>query len=185
MSPIPKNAKCVYDGIRFSIYQWEQKQFDGTYKTFEVAKRRETIQTFIVTNDKKIVLSKEEQPYVGKYVNLPGGYIENGDDGVGTVKKELLEEFGIKYEKISLWKEVCFGSIVVMKKYYYIAKGCKVVQEPDLESGERIEALKVDFDEFLEMTQKDNFRDKYLQGMICDMMKNKGEIEKLREELFG
>ena len=50
--PIPINAKKVFQGIIFDVYQWEQKLFDGTVATFEKLKRP----------DIDIVLCQAEQP---------------------------------------------------------------------------------------------------------------------------
>ncbi len=36
---IPPNAKRVFKGIIFDVYQWQQKMFDGSKETFEMLKR--------------------------------------------------------------------------------------------------------------------------------------------------
>ena len=33
--PIPENAKKVFTGQVFDVYQWEQEMFDGSKATFE------------------------------------------------------------------------------------------------------------------------------------------------------
>jgi ADP-ribose pyrophosphatase len=60
--PIPENAKKVFDGIIFDIYQWEQEQFDGTIKTFEKAKRPDTVVVFPVLNMVKFFLLNKSNP---------------------------------------------------------------------------------------------------------------------------
>ena len=70
---IPKSAKCVFKGLFFQTYQWQQKQFDGTYATFEAVKRRPTVQIIATVGD-KIILLKEEQPNYGKFTSIIGGY---------------------------------------------------------------------------------------------------------------
>ena len=69
---IPDNAKKVFTGITYDVYQWEQKMFDGTYSTFEILKRRLGVQVIVVIKD-KILLLKEEQPGKGKFISLVGG----------------------------------------------------------------------------------------------------------------
>lgn len=36
--PIPDHAKCVFKGVIFDVYQWEQKLYNGTTTTFEKLK---------------------------------------------------------------------------------------------------------------------------------------------------
>ncbi len=48
---LPKNAECVFEGITFSIYQWEQKLFDGETAIFEKAKRNNTIDVIAITEN--------------------------------------------------------------------------------------------------------------------------------------
>jgi len=33
---VPEEAKLVFKGIIYDVYQWEQKMFDGTFSTFEM-----------------------------------------------------------------------------------------------------------------------------------------------------
>ena len=41
---IPHNAKKVFNGILFDVYQWKQKMFDNSIKTFEMLKRKSSLQ---------------------------------------------------------------------------------------------------------------------------------------------
>ena len=40
---IPDHATCVFHGALFDVYQWQQEMFDGTYETFEMLRRPDTI----------------------------------------------------------------------------------------------------------------------------------------------
>ena len=183
MNRIPENAKLVHDGIRIKVFQWEQEQFDGSYKTFEVSLKRPGIELIIVNEDNKIILAHEEQPYVGEYINLPGGCIEDGDSPLKTAKKELLEEFGLESNNITLFAKIETGNSVISTTYIYLVKDIVKVSEPCLDVGEKIEPLEVTFEEFLELTQKDEFRDKEFQNNISRLSKN--EIEEFKNKIFG
>ena len=52
---IPKNAKCVFTGIVYDVYQWEETNFDGSPATFEAVKRHDSVQ--VIPTDGKHVIS--------------------------------------------------------------------------------------------------------------------------------
>ena len=60
--PIPKHAKRVFKGVIFDVYQWKQKMYDGSFKTFEKIKRPDTVIVFPVLDNGKILLTKQSQP---------------------------------------------------------------------------------------------------------------------------
>ncbi len=185
MGKIPQNAKCVFKGILFDVYQWEQKMFDGSFQTFEKITRLPSVQILAITSDKKIILVNEEQPGRGKYISIAGGMVERGDEHLFSAKKELLEELGMKSNSWTLWNEINFGDKVDWPCYYYIAKNCKKVQEQKLESGERIDPLEVNFEEFVEIAIDKNFKNQQFSQMIFRMKHTKGELEKFKKELFN
>jgi hypothetical protein len=74
--PMPSAAKMVFKGVIFDVYQWEQKVFDGSYRTFEKIKRQDTVMILPVTNDKKIILTEQEQPGKGSFIGAAGGRID-------------------------------------------------------------------------------------------------------------
>lgn len=182
---LPRNAKIVNKGIIFDTYQWEQKQFDGSFKTFEAIKRNPTVQIFPITKDNKIIILNEEQPHVGKFSGLVGGHVEDNETPKETAHKELLEETGMKCDELKLWKKTEFGSKIIWNSFYFIAKNVKIVQKATPEVGEKIEMMEVDFDEFIEFTQKENFRNKSFSDMIFRMIHTPGKLDKFKKELFN
>ena len=59
---IPDNASCVFRGVLFDVYQWQQKMFDGSHGTFEMLRRPDTIAVVAIDDDGKIIACHEEQP---------------------------------------------------------------------------------------------------------------------------
>ena len=37
--PLPKNARKIFSGILFDVYQWDVKGYNGSTRTFEKLKR--------------------------------------------------------------------------------------------------------------------------------------------------
>ncbi len=184
MAKIPDNAKKVFEGILFDVYQWEQKMFDGSYATFEAIKKLASIQIIAITTNKKIILLNEEQPHNGKFISLPGGKLERSETPLENAQKELREETGMQAEIFEFYKETNFGSTINWPTYYYIARECKKVQDPELEPGEKITIMELNFDEFIAKTQVNTFRNKGFQEMIFKMIHTEDELEKFKNILF-
>src|SRR6266567_3374658 len=90
LQPMPKEVKKVFSGVLFDVYQWQQKQYDGSYKTFEKIKRSDTVTVIPITNDRKIILTEQEQPATDPFIGFPGGVIDLDEDPLETAKRELL-----------------------------------------------------------------------------------------------
>ena len=138
MTKLPDNAKRVFKGILFDVYQWEQTLFDGSTATFEAIKRLGSVQLIALTPENKIILLNEEQPFIGSFISVPGGQIEENEEPEDTAKKELLEELGMKAESLELWRVYEGNKKIIWPTYYIIARDCVKVQEPELEPGEKI-----------------------------------------------
>jgi len=150
-SSIPENAKKVFAGNIFDVYQWEQEMFDGSVETFEKLKRPDTANILAFTDDGKIIVIDEQQPGKETFFGLPGGRIEEGEEPALGAKRELLEETGYACESIELWHSVQLIHKIDWTIYFFVAKGCKKVAEQKLDVGEKIEVKLIELEEFLEM----------------------------------
>ncbi len=182
---LPDNAKLVHKGIIFDTYQWEQEMFDGSIQIFEAIKRNPTVQIIPITENNKIIVLEEEQPHIGKFIGLVGGHVEDNETPEENAIKELLEETGMKCEELILWKKEEFGSKIIWDSYYFIARNCKIIQDQNLEVGEKIKVLELDFLKFIEFTQKNEFRNKSFQDMIFRMIHTNNELKKFEHKLFN
>lgn len=182
---IPKNAKKVFKGILFDVYHWEQKLFNGETTIFESIIRRGSTQIICITKDKKIILFKEEQPSIGKFISIPGGQLDETDSNseIGA-RRELLEETGMKADSFELFYEENFSGKIIWPTYYYIAKECEKIQEPKLDGGENIKILELNFEEFIKYTQREDFRNKQFQNKIFRIIHTKGELEKFKKKIL-
>jgi 8-oxo-dGTP pyrophosphatase MutT (NUDIX family) len=92
---VPDNASRVFKGDIFDVYQWPQKQFDGTIKTFEMLKRPDTA-SILVVRDGQVLLTHDEQPGHSVRLSVPMGRVDETDESwLSAAKRELREETGL------------------------------------------------------------------------------------------
>ncbi len=183
--PIPPHAKKVFQGKIFSVYQWEQKMFDGSIKIFEKIKRPDTVNVFPVTPEGKIILTQQEQPGREPFIGAAGGIIDSGEDPLSAAKRELLEETGYETEEFILWYAVQRQTKIDWVIYTFIAKKLKKVSDLKLDSGEKISLLEVTFDEFIRLTTQDNYRDGEIALKIFQLQNQPQKFSQLRQLFLG
>ncbi len=176
--PLPPHAKQVFKGVMFDVYQWEQPMFDGTTATFEKLTRPDTVMIIPVTEDGQIMVLEETQPGTKPFISLPGGRLEPQEDPLTAAKRELLEETGYEAQEYVLWDAVQPVVKIEWAIYTFIAKGCKKVTEPKLDSGEKNVLKSVSFDEFIEMVLDEKFRD---LGIVKKILQAKVYPQKMTE----
>lgn len=180
---LPPQAKKVFQGKIFSVYQWEQKLYDGTSATFEMLKRPGTIQ-IIPTADNHIFVSYEEQPTKPLSFSLLGGRQEPDENPLITAKRELLEESGLKSDDWELIKTYEFQGKIEWPLYYYIARNCKKVAEQKLDPGEKLEVKEVSFSDFIEMASSEDFGNQMFSNDILRIRYDKMKLEEFKKKLF-
>jgi len=157
--PTPKDAKKVFSGVMFDVYQWQQEMFDGSYKTFEKIKRQDSVGVFPITKERKIILTRQSQPGIEPFIGVIGGRVENDKDPIEIAKEELLEEAGMKAKSLEFWYSEQLFEKIDWAIYMFIAKDLVKVQDPKPDSGEKIELVEYTFDELINLMSQDNFRD--------------------------
>ncbi len=154
---LPKQAKQVFTGQIFDVYQWEQEQFDGSTATFEMLKRPNTVQ-IIATAGETIYVTHEEQPSKGAFRSLIGGRQDvPGESILDCAKRELLEEAGMVSDDWELLRIVSPYTKMDWEIHIFIARGVKKIKEQSLDAGEKIEILTVSFDEFCDLVFSEEF----------------------------
>ncbi len=146
---IPDNAKKVFSGVLFDVYQWPQKMFDGTTATFEMLKRADTAELLVI-KDNKIMMQEQEQPNKPTFYCLPGGRIEVGEDPLEGAKRELLEESGFVSESWELYHSVKPLHKLEWHIFVYIVCDAQWSQDPHLDPGEKIKTFWVTLNELLD-----------------------------------
>ena len=183
MKKIPDNAKKVFDGVRYRVWQWEQALFDGTTTTFEVAERNSCVTIIATTKDEKIIILQEEQPGKDSFEAMCGGEIGSDEEILSAAKRELAEETGYTSSDWQLWFEAPYGWLMGANNFF-IAKNCEKTQEQILDPGEKITLKLITLDEFIEFRTNPKARNKELFPILEKAATDEREREKLRSLLF-
>lgn len=151
---VPKQAKNVFQGEIYNVYQWPQKLFDGSEATFEMVSRPDTVKIIAVKGD-KIVIVRQRQPTLDWYYDFPSGRHDNpAENELAAAKRELREETGMVFKN---WKliDVKQPFIKIDWLVYTFLATDFVEQGPqELDAGEEIEVLEMSFDEVKKLSSR-------------------------------
>ena len=182
---LPAEAKLVFKGILFDIYQWQQKMFDGSYRTFERAHRRDASIVIPISKEGTILVSEQEQPSRELFYTTAGGLIDDGETPLEAAKRELLEETGCVAEEWQLWQTIHPSGTIIWSIYIYIAKGCHKVEEQHASGGEKISVRFVSFDEFVEFVLDKKFRETSIMFKFLEAKAYPEKMEEIKKLFFG
>jgi ADP-ribose pyrophosphatase len=145
---IPKNAKKVFTGKIYDVYQWEQELYDGSTDTFEMLTRPDTIQV-IGIQDGKLVILKEQQPGSGPaFYGLPGGRHDvEAETELDAAKREMLEETGLSFSNWKLIEVTQPHTKIEWFVYLFVADNVSGKTNQHLDPGEKIEITPMTLEE--------------------------------------
>lgn len=152
---IPASATRVFQGKIFGVYQWQQKMYDGSEKTFEMLKRPDTVEIIAIKNNKVVVLEEEQPDSPHSYYALPGGRHDiPGESTLLAAKRELLEEAGLAF---STWRLINVVQPLTKSEwfiYQYLATDLEneIVHKPELD-GEKIIVMEKTIEEIKALLQ--------------------------------
>ena len=181
----PEDAKKVFDGIIYDVYQWPQEMYDGTTATYERLNRQDTIIVIGITEDKQILLVDEEQPHVPLATKFVAGKIDPGETPEQAASRELLEETGYQAEKMDLWFENKPDINIDWTVYTFIAKNIKKVAEQELENGEKITPKLFSFDKFIEFATSEKFTGSSIKIKVLEAQLDPQKMRQFKDSLLS
>ena len=181
---LPKNARRVFKGEIFEVWQWPQKMYDGSTETFEMLKRPDTAVVIPVVGDKILILTQAQPNRPKAFYSIAGGRRGKGETPLNAAKRELLEETGYVSRDWKLWNSVDPVGKMVWTVYTYIARDCIFWQPPRPDAGEKVSAKLISFDEFLNLADEPDFYEKELKNFLLRTRGDKKEYKKFHKLLF-
>ncbi len=184
MPPIPPQAKKVFSGVIFDVYQWEQELYDDSMATFERLRRPATLNV-IAEIDGKIAIADQEQPHKGHFLSLLGGRQDDNENPLEGAKRELEEEAGLVSNEWELWNTVEPYNKVDWTIYTYIARNCKKNKTQNVDAGEKITVLEMTFDEFVDAVLSEQFCGQELVEQVLRMKLEPKKLESFKKKILG
>lgn len=182
--PIPAYAIKVFEGRKFSIYQWEQPGANGVMQKFEKARKRGGVAVIPVTEEGEILLIDEVKNSMS-VVSLPTGGVDDGEDVLAAAQRELLEETGYVSDDWELWFSYEKDSHIDSLSHVFVARGATPIRKGDLGiNGEKIRIKPVDFEQFVHFASDERFRNSYLIPKILQARLNPDRMEDLYKLLY-
>lgn len=182
--PMPENAKRVFKGVIFDVYQWQQPGYDGSMHIFEKIKRSDTVLIIPITDNKEIIMSKQEQPGKVPFIGTIGGRMDEGEGPLEAAKRELLEETGYEAAVWELFDAAQPVSKIDWSVYIFVAKGCHKVAGQNLDGAEKIELMFVSFHEFVDLVLGKNFGDQELRVKLLEAKLDPAKMAGIKRQ-FG
>ena len=181
---IPDSAACVFSGIIYDVYQWQQTLFDGSSTTFEMLRRPDTVVAVCIVED-RILLVSDTQPHRGRRFTLPGGRVEPGESALAAIQREVQEETGYVF---TTWHLVDVRQPAAKLEWFvnvYVGYGVAHVSIPHTDPGERIKVLQKTLDEMSHLAHtKDStiaetrhlFESVRSTQELCAILEYKGQV---------
>ncbi|WP_031064698.1 NUDIX hydrolase [Streptomyces sp. NRRL WC-3742] len=150
----------VFSKFGRSVDQVDFEMPDGRKEQFYLKCERPAGAVLALTPDRHVILARQYRPGPERVLHeLPGGFIEPGEQAAAAIARELLEETGYQgtiTEIGSYWHD----AYSTVRRFAFLATDCVRVTEPTPERTEFIDVVTLPLAEF---------RDRVLrQGAMTD-----------------
>ena len=144
-----KDARCVFSGVIFKVWQWEESLADGRKVTFEQLTRPDTVLVLPVSDSGDLYLAEEKQPGIKMMLHAIGGRVDPGEDVTNAARRELLEESGLEASELRLWDAWQPSVKIDWAVYLFVAHGLKLHGTPIIDASEVIRLRRISRAELL------------------------------------
>lgn len=143
---------------------------EGQVGDFYIKKEGATVATLAITEDGKVILAKQFRPGPQEIFNeLPGGYIDEGENPKEAGERELLEETGYAGEAVLVGKSSNCGYSTI-EKNCVVVTNCKKVASQELEKNEFVQIVLMPLADFRKSLSNGKMTDLQLAYMGLDYL---------------
>ncbi len=153
------SSKIIYDGKIIKV-ECDEVSVNGRLTTREVVHNAGGVSVLAFDKDNKLILVKQfRYPSKEELYEIPGGKAENGESKELAGMRELMEETGYVSNEFEyfgyFYPTVAYCSEVI---HLVIAHNC-TFKAQNLDPGEYVEVIKLDFEEALKMVYDNQIKD--------------------------
>jgi len=130
-----------------------------------------------LTKDKKVIVGHQFRPGPEKVMmEIPGGYVDEGEDPEQAARRELTEETGYVAGEMTPLGKFSRDGYVNGTWYYYLATNCEPAESKNVgDDDEFIDVELISIGEFIENAKKGNMTDSVAVLAAYDQLR---EIQK-------
>jgi len=149
-----KKSRKIVESTLFTLKEDEVVLPDGTKKTYTMLDLPDFAGVLPLTSKEMILIKNYRYPIDEKVIELPAGFIDEGETPKEAAKRELKEETGYvlkSCEKLCEYNPI--ASLNDQKAYLFLGKAEKD-GEPNQDQGEDIDVIKISINKAYEMLRK-------------------------------
>lgn len=152
----------------------------ATRATF-LSEGKKAVAVIAVTKDKEVITARQFRPGPERIMDeLPGGYVDDGEEPQMAAERELLEETGYQAGSITFLGTFSRDAYVNGQWYYYLATDCTRLQKQQLEDDEFVTVTLLRIPEFIDNARKGRMTDPFAVLAAYDQL-NELQKEDKRE----
>ncbi|MBC7423467.1 MAG: NUDIX hydrolase [Ferruginibacter sp.] len=149
-------SKHQYFTARKDVCEMPDGKIVPAYYVVEIP---ESVCAMAITEAGEVILVKQYRHPVDEVLTeLPGGFIDKGEDPQTAIERELLEETGYEFSQVNLVGKVA-GNPGILSGYthLFVASGGRKVAGQSLDANEEIDILLTPVEEVRAMLQRNEF----------------------------
>jgi 8-oxo-dGTP pyrophosphatase MutT (NUDIX family) len=150
-------SKHIYFTARQDRCEMPDGQIVDPYFVVELP---ESVCAMAVTENNEVLLARQYRHPIGETIlEIPGGFIDEGENIETAIERELLEETGYAFTKFDyLGKIAANPGALNNYTHLFLARGGKKVSAQSLDHNEEIEVIKVPLTEMRRMLQQNEIK---------------------------
>lgn len=171
-----KILESKYIRPRFRIDKCELP--NGKFLDATIFEFRSWANVVALTKNNEVVLIRQYRHGAQEVLwEIPGGVIEDGEDSLEGIKRELLEETGYAAKEfIFAGKLYPNPALQTNSMYCYLALNAEKVDAQNLDDGEDIEVELVPLDDVVEMTKRGEFPNALDVAVLYQVLAHMGRV---------